>query len=167
MQIRRKVRTQVVKVLLPSRRIPSNKVAYSRIWSRRNPSRFYGRARNSWDRGAAFDSQKERYTPSKFGKEKGPSQGAKVLFSILFLTSAAFYAPKLEDRTQEETLKQERCGRRVAWKMAKVSTSSMKWTKPHSIRPQKFGVHRRHLQRNPRMENLIGAAMHMQSRKDL
>ena len=48
----------VEKVLLPHCRIPSNEVAYSRMWSRRNPSRFYGRTQNSWDECAACNSRK-------------------------------------------------------------------------------------------------------------
>ena len=45
-------------------------------------------------------------------------------------------------------------------KLLNISTSSKKRTKPHSTRPQKFGVHERHLQRNPRIENLWRAPGH-------
>ena len=38
---------------------------------------------------------------------------------MLILSSVAPYAPKVEDRSEEETLKQERCARRVAWEMVK------------------------------------------------
>ena len=51
-------------------RIRSNCVAYSRIVSRRNQSRFDGRAQNSWDESAARVRQKVHLTTQKFGKER-------------------------------------------------------------------------------------------------
>ena len=51
----------------------------------------------------------------KFGKRKGPScviQGCEP-------HECNPYAPRFEERTQDETLHQERCARRVAWDLAK------------------------------------------------
>ena len=53
-------------------------------------------------------------TPRKNSGE-GPSQG--IQHSEPHERSP--YSPKFEDRSEEETLKQERCARRVAWEMAR------------------------------------------------
>ena len=50
-------------------RIRSNCVAYSKIQSRRNPSRFYGRAPNPWDLSAACTTRKVPYS-TQVGKER-------------------------------------------------------------------------------------------------
>ena len=60
---------------------------------------------------------KRYFTPVKIRERKGPSQGV-VQHSEPCERST--YAPKLEDRSQEETLQQERCARRDAWEMAKI-----------------------------------------------
>ena len=74
---------------------------------------FNGRAHDSW-------GQSERAIPRRKIKPRknsaeGPSQG--IQHSEPHERSP--YAPKFEDRSEEETLKQERCARRVAWEMAK------------------------------------------------
>ena len=84
--------------------------------SRRNPSRFYGRVHNSWDQSAACNSQKVLLQPVKNRERKGPSQGV-TQHSDPHERSPC--APTFEDRSEKQTLKQERCARRVAWKMAK------------------------------------------------
>ena len=55
------------------------------------------------------------------------------------------YAPKFEDRSQEETEWQERCGRGDAWRMAKgVFLSSRKKIELHSSHQLWFVVFQRH-----------------------
>ena len=64
-------------------------------------------------------------------------------------------APKIEHIFEEETLKRERCARRDAWEMTKLSTSSRQRTKPHSTRRQKFGHFQRHLRQNPEERQFV------------
>ena len=90
-------------------------VAYSRMKSRRNPSRFCGRAQNPWYRSAACISQKAHFATLKFGKERGPSQGVIQKCATHERSPRAL---KFEDRSEEQTLKQERCDRRDAWEMS-------------------------------------------------
>ena len=87
----------VAKVLLPFWRIPGKKVAYARTLSRRNPIRFHGRAQNSWDQSAAWNSQSVLNATWKFGKEK---VHRKVWFSTLILMSAALMLQNLRTGLQ-------------------------------------------------------------------
>ena len=61
-------------------------------------------------------------------------------------------APKIEDRTQEETLQQEPCARREAWDLAK-KVCNVKKTRPRSSLLQKFGHYQHHLRRNLRKDS--------------
>ena len=54
-------------------------------------------------------------------KRKGPSRGVTQKCEPHERNPCA---PKFEERTQDETLHQERCARRVAWDFAKMSISS-------------------------------------------
>ena len=104
-------RKVVGKVLLLSCRIPSNRAVCFK------PQKFKSILR----KGSTFFGQKrsvlKKYiVPRKnFGKE---TVHRKVIFSILNLMSVAPMPRKFEDKTEEETLKQERCARSDAWKMA-------------------------------------------------
>ena len=53
----------------------------------------------------------------KIRERRGPSQGVTQRFDP---HERGPHAPKFEDRSGDETLKQERCARRVAWEMAKL-----------------------------------------------
>ena len=53
---------------------------------------------------------------AKIREKKGPSQG---ILRNANLRSRIPWAPKFEERTQDETLKQERCARRDAQELAK------------------------------------------------
>ena len=103
----------------------------------------------------------------KFGKQKDPPQRVTQCSDPHERSS---YAPKLGDRSEEETLKQERCARRVAWEMAKhirklderdkatfYSLSGV-WcpAEPSSTKPE---------ERECVVDS--GASMHMLSRQDL
>ena len=103
----------------------------------------------------------------KFRERKGPSQG---VLQQSELHKCSPHAPKFEDRTQEETLQQERCTGKDAWEMTKhvhkleekdkatLYSLSDVWCHPapSSSKPEErqFGVD-------------FGASMHMLSRKDL
>ena len=78
---------------------------YSKVQSRRNRRRFYGRAHNLWDQVALSVSRKARYTTVKKRERKGPSQG---VIQKCEPQEANPCAPKVEDPTQEETLQHVR-----------------------------------------------------------
>ena len=91
-------------------------VAYSRMQSRRNRSRFYRKSTTSLgsDRIVRFSKGTLHHLQSR--ERKGPSQG--------YIQKCAPHergpdAPKFEERTQEKALGQERCARRGAWDLAK------------------------------------------------
>ena len=68
-------------------------------------------------------------------EKKRPSLG-KIQVKILHQRS--LHAVKFEDRSQEETERQQRCARSKAWNFAKnTKKSSKKMTRLHSTRPRK------------------------------
>ena len=79
--------------------------------SRRNLHRFYGRAQKSWDQ---FDESTQRQADTR--ENKGRSLG-KIQVKLPHQRSP--YAMKFEERSQEETERQERCARGDAWRLAK------------------------------------------------
>ena len=84
-------------------------------------------------------------TSSKYPR-KEKTTASKIQVKIPHQRSP--YAVKFEDRSQEETERQERCARGKAWNLAKIFTSSKKRTKPHSIRLPKRGECRPHPPQN-------------------
>ena len=70
-------------------------------------------------------------------ESKGPSLG---IICPSEPHERSLYAPKFEDRSQEETERQERCARGDAWDWPTVSSSSKKRTKLLSSRLLWFGV---------------------------
>ena len=83
--------------------------------------------------------QRVRFTKStlrhaSIGDKKGPSLG-KIQGTPRHQRSS--YATKFEDRSHEETERQERCAQSKAWDLAKnIYTSSKRTTKLHSSRLQ-------------------------------
>ena len=75
---------------------------------------FYGKLEN-WDRNTPSNSPRARGTKLKFGKERAHRE---ELFERVCLMSVD------EKRTPDKILHQERCARRVASNLAKMSTSS-------------------------------------------
>ena len=141
-QPNKRPKKMVDKVLLPYWRIPGNKLASSKTWSRRNLIRFYGRTQNPCNQIAGCKC----ITPYENSEMKG---------SMIQHTSPherSPYAPKFEDRSQGGTLKQERCAAQTRVKWQKVCPSSNKKTKQHFTRLQKFGHYHRHLRRNKKKE---------------
>ena len=67
-----------------------------------------------------IESLEPMHSVSTWKIVKGRVHG-KVWFSVLIFGSAGLRVPKFfEDRSEEETLKQVRCARRDAWKMAQA-----------------------------------------------
>ena len=62
----------------------------------------------------------------KIRERKGPSRG---IIPKCEPHERSPCAPKFQERSHEETLHQDRCARRVAWDLAKISTSSRMRTK--------------------------------------
>ena len=103
-----------VKVQLPCSRSLHNWIVCLKILIRENL--FYGKKEN-WDQIAPSNSPRARWHHLKtFGKEKGPSRGV-VQKSEPHERNPC--APKFEEGSQDETVHQGRCARRVAWDLAK------------------------------------------------
>ena len=133
----------------------SKQLGCSRIWSRRNPSRFFGRAR------AACTSLKVHNATSKIRERKYPSKGV-IQQSEPHERGPS--PPKFEDTSQEETLQQERCARRDAWEMAKTVHKLKEMDKAtfHSLTE----VRSLPAPSSTKLEEDSGASVHMLSRKD-
>ena len=71
---------------------------------------------NSWDQSSSCNSQKEPSRHMKIRERKGPSQGVTQRSDP---HERSPYAPRFDHRSEEETLKRERCARRVALEMAR------------------------------------------------
>ena len=141
-------------------------VAYFRTQSR-NLHRFYGRAQESWDQVDEYDSQKLHSVMLTSEKIK-VHRLVKKQVKLPHLRSP--YAVKFEDRSREETERQERCARGDACRLAKsifklketdkttFFSPTNEWSSPASstIKPEE-------------REFVVdsGASMHMLSRKDL
>ena len=69
-------------------------------------------------------------------------------------SSANSYAPKFEDRSYEETERQQRCARIKAWNLAKIFTSSKKKTRLRPTHPRRSGYSRLRHQKSRRKESL-------------
>ena len=67
-------------------------------------------------------------------------------------------APKFEDRSQEETERQERCAREVAWRLAKSILNLKEKNKQHSSHFRRIGVYLRHQILNQRKDNLLSTS---------
>ena len=64
-------------------------------------------------------------------------------------------ATKFENRSQEETERQERYAREAAWQMARSILKLKENTKQHSSHLRRIGAYLRHQQLNQRRENLL------------
>ena len=92
-----------------------NWVAYLKIWSRRSPQRFCGRARTYGNQSDVFDSLKPWYVILTIETKIHRLEW----FAQVIIMSVTPMLQKFEDRSQEETEWQERCAREEAWKLAK------------------------------------------------
>ena len=92
---------------------------------------------------------------AKTQERKGPSQG------VMQKWERFPWAPKIEERTQDETLKQERCARREAWDLAKDVYKLKKEGQGYALLPAP-------LRKKPEERELVidsGAQMHMLTKK--
>ena len=80
------------------------------------------RCRKSWNQFKGYDSHSLRYVMGVSRKKKGPSLG-KINVKVPHQRSP--YAVKFEDRSHEETERQQRCARSKAWNPAK-NTNKLK-----------------------------------------
>ena len=64
-------------------------------------------------------------------------------------------APNFEDRSQEETERQERCAREAAWRLAKNILKLQEKHETTFFSPSEIGVCLRHQPLNQRKENLL------------
>ena len=74
------------------------------------------RCRKSWNQFKRYDLLSLRHVKRVSGKKKGPSLG-KITVKVPHQQSP--YAVKFEDRSHEETERQQRCARSKAWNLAK------------------------------------------------
>ena len=104
--------------------------------------------------------------PVKIREIKGPSQG---FIQRSDPHERSPYAAKIENRSEEETLKQERCARRVAGKMAKsIHMLKEKDYATYILRAFRGLVFTSAIFNETRGNRISGgASMHMRSRKDL
>ena len=108
----RSLQRMVIKLQWLYWRIHGNWVAYFRIWSRRSLHRFCGRAQTHWSQSDVFNSPKPCYVT----RDQKPSLG---IICPGDPHQRNPNAPKFEDRSQEDTERQERYAREAAWKMAR------------------------------------------------
>ena len=114
------------------------------------------RCRKSWNQVRGYDSQSLRYASIR--EKKGPSHG-KIQVKNPHQRSP--YAVNFEDRSHEETERQQRCAQSKAWNLAKniytFYSPSEEWVLPvaetKAPEERKFVVD-------------SGASMHMVSKKD-
>ena len=103
----------------------------------------------------------------KFRERKGPSQGVIQKCEPQERNPCA---PRLEDRTRQETLHQARCARREAWDLAKSVCKFEAQDKATFYSPTDAWVMRAPSSKKPEEREFMvdsGASMHMLSKKGL
>ena len=100
--------------------------------------------------------RKVRFTEStirqaSIQEKNGPSLG-KIQIKNLHQRSP--YAVKFEDRSHEETERQQRCARSKAWNLAKNQKTQREKPRLHSTRPRKSGYSRLRQQKSRRKESM-------------
>ena len=104
------------------------------------------RCKKSWDRFEEYDSHSLRNVKQVSGKTKDHRLNKH---KIKIPHQRSPYALNFEDRSQEETERQQRCARSKAWNLGKKYTSSKKRTRPLSTRPRKIVYWWLHPQKEP------------------
>ena len=100
-------------------------------------------------------------------EKRGPSQG---IIQKCEPQERNPRAPKFEERTQDETLKQERCARRDAWELAQDVYKLKEESKDTFYSPARAWVMPAPSTTKPEERHFVidsGAPMHMLSTKDL
>ena len=123
------------------------------------------RCRKSWNQFKGYDSQSLRYVMRR--EKKGPSLG-KINVKVPHQRSP--YAVKFEDRSHEETERQQRCARSKAWNLAKNIFKLKEKDKATFYFPTEEWVLLAASTNEPEEREFVvdsGASMHMVSEKDL
>ena len=155
----------VTKVQWLCGKVQDNWVAYLKIWSRRSLHRFCGRAQAYWSQSDVFNSLKPCHVTPTFDQK--PSVGVICPGDPHQRDSNA---PKIEDRSQEETEWQERCAREAAWKLANNSLKSKEKIKTAFFSPSEhWCLPAPSTLKLEEREFVVdsGASMHMIRKKDL
>ena len=125
------------------------RIAYLRILIRR--SRFYGKDDN-WEAVTRFKSHDAGIVQKCEPHERSPC------------------APKFADRSQQDTVKQERCARRVAWNLAKNVYNLKNTDKATLYSLTENQAMSAPISKSPEEQEFVldsGASAHMLSRRDL
>ena len=146
-------------------KVHDNWVAYFRIWSRRSLHRFCGRAQTYGNQSDVLNSQNLSYVILTFETKIHRLEW----FAQVIPHQRNPNAPKFADRSQEETVWQERCARESAWRLAKSILKS-KEKKAAFFSPSDNWCLPAPRNRKPEEREFVvdsGASMHMISKKDL
>ena len=138
---------------------------YRRASSRRNLLRFYGRAQKSWDQFDEYDSPELRCVRQTSEKTKVHRK-----IQVKFLHQRSPYAVKFEDKSREETERQERCAGGKAWNLAKNMYNLKEKDKATFYSPTNEWIMLAASTMRPEERKFVvvsGASMHVVSRKDL
>ena len=122
--------------------------------------------RKSWNQIKEYGSLSLRYVKRVSGERKDHRWENKCQSS----SSAKSHAIKIEDRSHEETERQQRCARSKAWHLAKNIYKLKEKTKLHSIFPRRTGDSRLRQLKEPEGRKFVvdpGASMHMVIKRDL
>ena len=103
-------------VLTSSRKCTTVEFVYHRTVSRQILQRFQGRAQEYRNQFDEYDSHRTALRQANIREKEGPSL-VKIQVKIPHQRSP--YAMKFEDRSPEETARQERCAREDAWELAR------------------------------------------------
>ena len=109
------------------------------------------RGKKSWNQFKRVRFTKSTLRHASIREKKGRSLGK---INVKDPHQRSPYAMKFEDRSHEESERQQRCARRKAWNLAKNITSSKKKTRLHSSFPQRNGYSRLRQQKSRRKESL-------------
>ena len=126
-----------------------------------------GRCRKSWNQFKGYDSLSLLHVMRVSGKRKGPSLG-KINVKVPHQRSP--HAMKFEDRSHEETARQQRCARSKAWNLAKHIYKFKEKDKAAFYFPAEEWVLPAASTKEPEEREFVvdsGASMHMVSKKDL
>ena len=123
------------------------------------------RCRKSWNQFKGYDSLSQRYVMRVSGKIKDHRWGK---INVKISRQRSPYAMKFEDRSHEETERQHRCARSMAWKLAKNIYKIKEKARATFFSPLKKWVlpsasSRESCEREFEVDS--GASMHMSARK--
>ena len=142
-----------------------NWVAYFRIWSHRSLQRFCGRGQTYGNQSDVFNSQKAVVRHADI-RDQNPPLGMICPGGLHQLNPNA---PKIEDRSQEETEWQEQGAREAAWRQAKSVLKLKEHERATFFSPSENRCLFASTLKPEEREFVVdsGASMHMTIKKDL